>query len=421
MKRNRVALAAAALLAAFVFSARAESPVDFDQGKADAKQALGQAREQASQSPAAPADALGLQATAPDQVKRRIVVFKKGTSRERQLSLAQAGGGIVTHKLWLINAVAIVVPQAQLVSVEQAFSALPEVERVSEDFVQNWLAQEAPSEPGSQAQRVPWGIARVNAKGAWPITRGKGVKVAVVDTGIDHSHPDLKTAGGFNVITHDDNYMDDQGHGTHVSGTIAALDNGEGVVGVAPDVTLYGVKVLDAQGSGTFASVVEGIQWTVEHKMDVANFSLGASQGSPELEAAIQAAAKAGVAIVCAAGNSGGSVGYPAAYDDVIAISASSSKDKLAYFSSRGPQVDLIAPGVSIDSTYMGGGYDTLDGTSMACPHAAGLAALAVAQGAHGVQAVKAALQKAAKPLAGLTSDQQGAGMVDAAKLVGRE
>lgn len=415
MKNRRAVLAAAALLAALSFSARAE--VDFDQGKADAGQALTQAKEQAAQTPAAPSSSLDLQALAPDQVQRRIVTFKKGVPRERQLTLATAGGGLVTNKLWLIDAVAIVIPKGQLVSAESVLTALPEVERVSEDFVQNWLRQEA---PGDQAQRLPWGIARVNAKGAWPVTRGKGVKVAVVDTGIDHSHPDLKTAGGFNVITHDENYMDDQGHGTHVAGTIAALDNGEGVVGVAPDVTLYGVKVLDANGSGTFASVVEGIQWTVEHKMDVANFSLGASQGSPELEAAVKAAAKAGVAVVCAAGNSGGSVGYPAAYEDVLAISASSSQDKLAYFSSRGPQVDFIAPGVSIDSTYMGGGYDSLSGTSMACPHAAGLAALAVAQGAHGLQAVKAALQKAAKPLPGLTPDQQGAGMVDAAKLVGR-
>ena len=129
-----------------------------------------------------------------------------------------------------------------------------------------------------------------------------------------------------------------------------------------------------------------------------------------------------GLTIVAAAGNSGGAVGYPAAYSGVIAVSASDSKDKIAYFSSRGPQVAVIAPGVSILSTYMGGGYKTLAGTSMACPHAAGLAALAVAaQGVHGAQSIRTALQKAAAPLSGLSPDEQGAGLVNAAKLVGKE
>ena len=414
MQNRRVlALAAAALVGAAATGSAVE--LNFD-AKIDAKEILTQIGQEASQNPApavAPAE-IDMKSAA-----RRIVVFNKGISVSRQMSVVQAAGGIVLKKLWLIDALAILAPNQKSQALDMALASAQDVKRVEEDFYQNWLqADETAPEPAGQ--KLPWGVERVNAKGAWAVTRGAGVKVAVVDTGVDFDHPDLKLAGGFNVITHDKNYKDDNGHGSHVAGTIAAQDNGEGVVGVAPEVSIYGVKVLDANGSGTFADVVEGIQWTVENKMDVANFSLGASQGTQALEDAVNAAAKGGVAVVAAAGNSGGSVGYPAAYSSVIAISASSNKDKLAYFSSRGPEVDFIAPGVNVDSTYMGGGYSSLSGTSMACPHAAGLAALAAAAGAHGKSAIEAALKKAAAPLSGLKPEEQGAGMIDAAKIVGR-
>ncbi|MEK7746182.1 MAG: S8 family peptidase [Elusimicrobiota bacterium] len=413
MQNRRVlALAAATLVGVATVGSAVE--LNFD-AKIDAKEILAQIGQEASQNPApavAPAE-IDMKSAA-----RRIVVFNKGISVSRQMSVVQAAGGIVLKKLWLIDALAILAPNQKTQKLDSVLAATPDVKRVEEDYYQNWLQNGETPEP--EGQKLPWGVERVNAKGAWAVTRGAGVKVAVVDTGVDFDHPDLKLAGGFNVITHDKNYKDDNGHGSHVAGTIAAQDNGEGVVGVAPEVSLYGVKVLDANGSGTFADVVEGIQWTVENKMDVANFSLGASQGTQALEDAVNAAAKGGVAVIAAAGNSGGSVGYPAAYSSVIAISASSNKDKLAYFSSRGPEVDFIAPGVNVDSTYMGGGYSSLSGTSMACPHAAGLAALAAATGAHGKSAIEAALKKAAAPLSGLKPEEQGAGMIDAAKIVGR-
>jgi len=429
MNRRSAAFAAAAIFAALTLCPSAQAGFDFDQGGIDAKRTVGEIRQAAGQSsqalPPSGAVQAGLAAASPDQLSRRIIVFKKGTPAKRQMGIAEVSGGVVVNKLWLIDALTIVVPKAHVQAADAGLRSNSEVLRVEEDYYQNWLAADEPHDPPPvepAAQKIPWGIARVNAKGAWSITRGAGVKVAVVDTGIDFTHPDLKVAGGFNVITHDDNFKDDQGHGTHVSGTIAGQGNGEGVFGVAPDVALYGVKVLDANGSGSFSDVIEGIQWAAKNKMDVANFSLGASQGTQALEDAVNAAAKDGLTIVAAAGNSGGSVGYPAAYSGVIAVSASDSKDKIAYFSSRGPQVAVIAPGVAIESTYMGGGYKKLDGTSMACPHVAGLAALAVAaQGLHGAESIRAALQKAATPLAGLSSDEQGSGLVDAAKLVGKE
>jgi len=421
MLRNKfiASLCAAALLGAYTpFPAAA---VDFDQGVS--VRGLVVKAQKAAQTSTTKELAGKKVATQnlDDKVERRIVVFKGSTSQTRRMSLVRDTGGIPTKNLWLINAVAVVIPNVKAASVDRNLAAMSEVVRVEKDFVQNWLVGApavAEEDTGASGQNVPWGIKRVNAEAAWPVTRGAGVKVAVIDTGIDFDHPDLEVAGGYNAIDNNVSYKDDNGHGTHCAGTIAAKDNGEGVVGVAPDVTLYGVKVLSASGSGTFEGVIDGIQWAVKNKMQIASMSLGASQGNQALADAIAAAKEAGTTIVAAAGNSGRAVGYPAAYPEAIAIAASDSSDKVAYFSSRGPEVDLIAPGVSVYSTYMGGGYRSLSGTSMACPHAAGLAALAVANGASGFDAVMAALQSAATKFDGVPDTQQGAGMVDAGKLV---
>lgn len=273
---------------------------------------------------------------------------------------------------------------------------------------------------------LTWGINRVHAPAAWDTTEGKDVKVAVIDTGIDMNHPDLqgKVDGGYSAIKKSENpddYMDDNGHGTHVSGTIAARRDGKGVVGVAPKARLYAVKVLDADGSGNLSDVIDGIIWAAKNGMQVANMSLGAPVASDAMQRAVRYAKGSGVIIVAAAGNSGGSVGYPGSYPEVIAVSASDSGDKLASFSSRGPEVDFVAPGVDVVSSKMGGGYVSYSGTSMACPHVAGLVALAVSQGYVGLSGpdgVFNQLKRAAKLLPGLKAEEQGFGMIDAGKLV---
>ncbi|MFA5138434.1 MAG: S8 family peptidase [Elusimicrobiota bacterium] len=418
-------------------SASEPKPVDFDQMDVDIPKLVLQAKQSAAAAEqsveSAEADVKAGEATT-NQVERRIVVFKKGTLLQHAMSLIRAAGGQPTKDLHLIDAVALVMPKTKARNVETALQSLQEVVRVDKDFVQNWLnsvpaVQPVPAlpalpkplaadPPSAEAQKTPWGIDRVHARDAWSVTRGQGVKVAVVDTGIA-KHADLKIAGGYNCIDPAKPFDDDHGHGTHVAGTIAAQDNDQDVVGVAPDVTLYGVKVLSGDGSGTFADIVEGIQWCVDNKMDLANFSLGASEGEQALADAIKAAAAAGLTIVAAAGNSGGAVGYPAAYPEVVAVAASDSKDKVAYFSSRGPEVDVIAPGVSVNSLAMGGGTTSMSGTSMACPHMTGLAALAAAaQGLHGPDAIRAALIRAATPIPNVPAEQQGAGMVDAGQLV---
>lgn len=385
-----------------------------------------------------------LAGTASAQQIQRIVVFDSATPAAQRVSIARTSGGQVVRELPLINAVVISVPPAQIQSAEVKLKKRQEVRRIDEDPRIDWLkavsaVRDVPlpdakaflsplkltgrSAAKESTQRLPWGISRVNAAGAWGKTRGEGVKLVVIDTGVDMTHPDLKDliAGGWNATNKDKpaDFNDDNGHGSHVSGTIAAVDNEFGVIGVAPKVALYGVKVLDANGSGTFSDVIAGMQWAVDNKMQVANMSLGASKGNPSLEAAVTAMAKAGVVLMAAAGNSGRAVGFPAAYPEAIAIAASDNKDKTAYFSSRGPEVDFIAPGVDVDSTYMGGAYDSLSGTSMATPHMAGLAALAIgAQGLSGPDAVRAALAKAATTLPGIPVEQQGVGLVDAGKLV---
>ncbi|MBI2588078.1 S8 family peptidase, partial [Candidatus Azambacteria bacterium] len=169
---------------------------------------------------------------------------------------------------------------------------------------------------------------------------------------------------------------DDNGHGTHVAGTVAAVNNTIGVVGVGPDVHLYAIKVLNRNGSGFLSDVIEGIQWAIANGMQVANMSLGTSSDIQSFHDAVIAARNAGIVQVAAAGNSGGAVSFPAAYPEMIAVSATDQNNSIASFSSRGPEVDLAAPGVSIPSTYKGDSYATLSGTSMATPHVTGAAAL---------------------------------------------
>jgi subtilisin family serine protease len=191
--------------------------------------------------------------------------------------------------------------------------------------------------------------------------------------------------------------FDDHGHGTHVAGIIAARDNGFGVIGVAPEAALYAVKVLDANGSGSFSAVASGIVWAVKNGMHVINMSLGGSSYSQALADAVKAAADAGVLVVSAAGNSGccDTVLYPAKLPESMAIAAVDANDQRASFSSTGMEVDVAAPGVAILSTVPTGscklcdpsGYRTLSGTSMATPHVSGTGALLMSRGLTAAQA----------------------------------
>lgn len=260
-----------------------------------------------------------------------------------------------------------------------------------------------------------WHMVRVGATRAWDFTTGRGVTVAVVDTGIaceDYGPytkgTDLATTKcvpGWNFVTHNEHANDDQGHGTHVAGTIAqSTNNALGGAGLAFNARLMPVKVLNESGYGTTADVADGIRWAAEHGANVINLSLGGPRNSRVLQKAIDYARARDVVVVAAAGNTGGRVQYPGASDGVIGVSATDSDDKIAKFSSRGEGVDVAAPGVNVvQQTICNKGRDKCErfpgysGTSMASPHVAGAAALMMSLGVTDPSAVEAALRDNAR------------------------
>jgi len=270
---------------------------------------------------------------------------------------------------------------------------LPGVRYVEPNYL--YYAVATPNDPGYSRQ---WALPKIQANLAWDIWQPQSPRyIAIIDTGIDYNHSDLVNKFrrlsngqiyGYNLINNTTNANDDNGHGTHCAGIAAAeINNGIGVAGVAawnPQVSGYNqyvqlmpVKVLDASGSGTLTNVARGITWAADNGAHILNLSLGSSSGSQSLSDAVNYAWNRGCLVVAAAGNGGSSSPqYPAYYTNCIAVAATDSNDRLASFSQWGSWVDLAAPGVSIYSTYRRNTYRTLSGTSMACPHVSGAAAL---------------------------------------------
>lgn len=215
---------------------------------------------------------------------------------------------------------------------------------------------------------------------------GAGVKVSVIDTGITSSHGDLHVTSGWNYFINSPYYGDVRGHGTHVGGIIGAERNGFGVVGVAPEAELNALLVCDIYGRCYGSSIILSVLWSMNRDVDIINMSLGGPTRSTAMEEAMQAAYNQGILLVASAGNEGrgsDSVGYPAKFDSVVAVTAVDEAGDVAAFSSRGPDVELAAPGVDVVSTYaelpfFDPIYLSLSGTSMASPHVAGLAALLI-------------------------------------------
>ena len=236
-----------------------------------------------------------------------------------------------------------------------------------------------------EAYDVQWGIGAANFTGAWQTTYGTGsVTICVLDTGVDHTHPDLQVnllqdangAYGYNAMNGTTYVMDDVGHGTHVTGILAATGgNGLGVTGLARSKVLT-VKVMGPNG-GTEADLIAGLDHCVLRGAKIASMSLHVDAHDPALAAAIEAAQAAGMLVVAAAGNDASTtVVYPAAYPGVVSVGAALPNGTLAGFSNHGPDLDLVAPGYRIASTAMGGGYQIGSGTSQAVPFVTGAAAL---------------------------------------------
>jgi serine protease len=297
--------------------------------------------------------------------------------------------------------------------------------------------------PNDACYKYQWHLRQIGMPDAWKRGNGKGVVVAVIDTGVTKvaDLAETKFVPGYNFVANNDNAADDHGHGTHVAGTIAQSTNNKlGVAGVAYGATIMPIKVLSARGSGSVAGIAQGIRWAADHGANVINMSLGGPTRMGTLGNAVKYAHDKGVVIVAAAGNDGhGRVGYPAAYPDVIAVAATQFDESTTFYSNWGKEIDVAAPGGNTRVDQNGDGkpdgvlqhtivpgqtsktdYLWFMGTSMASPHAAGVAALIMGSGVRKPAAVEEILlgtarkPKASEASDGRVDDHYGAGIIDA-------
>jgi thermitase len=269
-----------------------------------------------------------------------------------------------------------------------------------------YRASFTPNDPSLGQQ---WAWARIQAFSAWDTTQGSSAtKIAIVDTGIQRSHPDLdaKIVAGYDYVSGDSAPDDGNGHGTHVGGTAAAeTNNGTGGAGSCPNCSLMPVRVLDNSGSGSLVNVANGIRWAADNGAKVINLSLG-GPGSSTLQSAVDYATGKGAFLACAAGNSNTSSttsAYPGAYANCFAVASTTTTDARSSFSNYGGWVEAAAPGSSIYSTWLNSGYNTISGTSMATPHVAGLGGLLSSQGLTNAQ-IRARICSTADRIAGTGS-----------------
>jgi len=254
----------------------------------------------------------------------------------------------------------------------------------------NFYDYKISSEPNPYIeQMLTWNVEKINTTIFWNLSKGEGVKIAILDTGIDYNHPDLggcfglgcKVAGGYDFVNEDDDPMDDVGHGTGIAGIIAAENNSIGIIGIAPEAELYAVKVMDEDG-GYLYDILDGLDWCLNNSMDIVVMSFGSEDYSPSLENKSNDLYSEGILLVAAAGNEGDdnletdNITYPARHGTVIAVGSTDINDVRASSSSDGPELELSAPGSQVIMTYLNGTYGFWSGTSFAAPHVAGAAAL---------------------------------------------
>jgi len=338
-----------------------------------------------------------------------LVRFQRGVSPQTASALAGAYQAQVVESIPRLSVWRLRVKPGREQAIARSLEALPQVLYAEPNYLA-WALADPPDDP---LYRLQWNLDKVQALDAWQITRGDpSMPIAIIDTGIDLSHPDLAEklwvnpgeipgngldddgngyvddVHGYDFTNKDGEPADDHGHGTHVSGiAAAATDNGLGVAGMAPANPLMALKVMSSSGDGTYFDVAQGIDYALAHGARLLNLSLGGIDASDVLSDAVQTATTAGAILVAAAGNCGSGctfdgqyyvnpLYYPAAYEEVLAVGATNSSDVIASFSEHHPYVDVCAPGVDVYSTYSGGTYRYLAGTSMSTPHVTGLAAL---------------------------------------------
>ncbi|CDQ41795.1 S8 family peptidase [Virgibacillus salexigens] len=273
-----------------------------------------------------------------------------------------------------------------------------------------------------QEQLVPWNIDYIGSTAAHQLgISGKGIRVGIIDSGIN-PHKDLKVSGGINILDNSENYFDGYGHGTKVAGIIGALDNSYGLLGVASDADLYSIKVLKNDGKGLISDVVTGIEWAIENKMNIVNFSLQTNVETDILRKAIKKANENDILLVASSGNMGGTkkddtVTYPAAYDEVISVAAINKNGERYVHSSTGKRIDISAPGELVYTTVQSGLYFLANGTSMSAPHVSGVAALVLQNNPKlNIEEIRKILVKSTKPLG--NPHLYGKGLIDVQKAI---
>ena len=303
-------------------------------------------------------------------------------------------------------------------------------EFIEPDYVYN--ASGVPNDPDYDKQ---WNLRSINVESAWEETKGSGVTVAVIDTGIS-AVPDLgktKFVQGYDFVNDKVDAKDDNGHGTHVAGTVAqSTNNSIGVAGIAYEASLMPLKVLSNSGGGTVADIAEAIRFAADNKAQVINMSLGGGGASQLMQEAIDYAHSKGVVIIAAAGNAGREAAeYPARYRHVIGVAALNSAGTKARYSNFGAGIDISAPGGEINGDDSSGGilqntidpqgnsvFESFQGTSMAAPHVAGVAALVRAAGVEEPDQVEEVLKQSALVVKDDALNHYGAGKLDAAAAV---
>lgn len=309
------------------------------------------------------------QVSAEEPSERVIITFKKEINEK----LLEEYAIDIHHLFTEYRAASVTIPA----SIKEELASHPDVKLIEKDSVVK-----------TSVQQTNWGYNVVDIpesrEPSFGLT-GKGVKIGIVDTGINLSHPDLRVSGGVSFVPGNPSYDDDSGHGTQVAGIIAALDNDIGAVGVAPDAELYAIKTLDSAGKGNISDVIAAINWAISHNMDIINLSFTSPTGTALLESTLQEAYNRGILIVAASGNAVNprtsitDVLYPARYSTVMAVGSVNKQLTRSVFSYFGSNLDFVAPGEEIYSTTIGGPdpqYINTYGTSMAAPFVTGIAAL---------------------------------------------
>ncbi|MNB68956.1 Subtilisin DY [compost metagenome] len=317
---------------------------------------------------------------------------------------------------------AFIVPAAGAFKLMRKYAGLIAVEEDSRIQIHSYSSSSVAQTPPSS---IPWGVRAIRAPEAWSRSTGVHVKIGLIDTGVDFLHPDLKAslASGINLLHRGMLPIDDNGHGTHIAGTLAASGGLKGMMGVAPRAVIVPVKAFDHSGAAYVSDIVLGIDWCVQNRIDLINMSFGMKTRSKALHEVVVKAYRAGIPIIASSGNDGKRGGdYPARYPETIAVGAIDRKRRVASFSNRGGYIDVHGPGEKVSSCWLKESYKEMSGTSMATSHVTGAAALLLAL-RPGItpRELKLALRRSTVPLllrGGQKRARLGGGALDAVRLL---